>query len=208
MCLKSILSMSLLFTEKTIKNLAVFPNQLLQLQASFKKKNLNCRKSGTRTTREKRYLQKLPLQGRKRKRKKINKWQHNNNKNNIMMMMMILIIIVPLSPRRSKQATRPCGLRDSAYSLAGGEVSRGAPEDRDTPCSACRGSSEGCQPEGYPGSPSTVPAGSYTPTRTRLSPNIPALSASNLCCPPCVQDPAPASKILCLPSLPAPSTPG
>lgn len=44
-----------------------------------------------------------------------------------MMMMMILIIIVPLSPRRSEQATRPCGLRDSAYSLAGGEVSRGAP---------------------------------------------------------------------------------
>lgn len=69
MCLKSIPSMSLLFTEKTIKNLAVFPNQLLQLQASLKKKiNLNWRKPGTRATREKRYLQTLPLQGRKRKK--------------------------------------------------------------------------------------------------------------------------------------------
>lgn len=42
-------------------------------------------------------------------------------------MMMMILIIVPLSPRRPELATRPCGLRDSDYSLEGGEVSCGAP---------------------------------------------------------------------------------
>lgn len=115
--------------------------------------------------------------------------------------------IMLLSPLRFELAMRNQGLCDLAFSLAGGGRGAGSPVE------------PGCQRHpllsGAPalaaprvGSPkghlTQVPEGSCTPTRTSLAHSIPALSASNLCCPPCVQDPASASEILCLSSLPSP----
>jgi hypothetical protein len=115
-----------------------------------------------------------------------------------------------LSPRRFELAMRPKGSR--ILPLGWQEGGRGLPWSpgvSDTPCSTWRPLLQiwGLVAPGTPGSGSTVLASSCTPTRTSLARSIPAFSASNLCCRPCVQDLAPASEILCLPSLP-PRAPG